>query len=109
MPNYSQIHKDFIRFKHSVKDSSSSAIVPAVSAKRCKLFKFMETSQHATTPSSQTTPESPSPKSQVDKYLAMPCLGESDDPLQFWQKYSVTFPQLAELACQYLSVLASSA
>lgn len=40
---------------------------------------------------------------------AMPCLDESDDPLQFWQQQYKNFPQLAELACQYLSVPASSA
>ena len=42
------------------------------------------------------------------KYIALACLDEKADPLHFWQQHCTNFPQLAQLAQQYLATPASS-
>ena len=73
-------------------------------AKKTKLFRHLP----RTTPITSTSSTS-SVATQVRTYLTEPCLEEDADPLRFWRNRSGDFPQLATLACRYLSVPASSA
>ena len=73
-------------------------------AKKTKLFRHLPS-----TTSVMSTSSTLSVATQVQTYLTEPCLEEDADPLRFWRNRSGDFPQLATLACRYLSVPASSA
>ena len=45
---------------------------------------------------------------KVEAYLDSPCLPEDTDPLEYWKSQQSQQPQLANLACQYLSIPISS-
>lgn len=48
----------------------------------------------------QLIQEVPPSELQVDKHLAMSCLAELDDFLQYGEQQAMNFPQLAKLTCQ---------
>nr|XP_023696970.1 zinc finger BED domain-containing protein 1-like [Paramormyrops kingsleyae] len=69
--------------------------------KRPKLFSYME---------SQSCPSADAKAlHDVIVYLNQPCLAEDVDPLAYWKGNQTSFPELAQLACQYLAIPASSA
>ena len=71
--------------------------------KRCKLFRFMGECPT----SSNFNPISV--ESQVDLYFAQQLENETCNPLNFWQRMVLEYPQLSLLASYYLSTPASSA
>ena len=46
---------------------------------------------------------------EVASYLAQPCTDRHSDPLQYWKGQKCNYPNLAQLACRFLCVPASSA
>ena len=46
---------------------------------------------------------------EVANYLAQPCTDPHSDPLQYWKGQKCNYPNLAQLACRFLCVPASSA
>ena len=73
--------------------------------KRSKLFQFM-----GNIPIARTAPTDnvDAVISKVEAYFDSPCLPEDTDPLEYWKSQQSQQPQLANLACQYLSIPASS-
>ncbi|KAI2659489.1 Zinc finger BED domain-containing protein 4 [Labeo rohita] len=69
--------------------------------KRPKLFSYME-SQSSAMPA-DTAPH------EVPVYFSTPCLTEDTDPFVYWKENQSRFPTLAQLACKYLAIPASSA
>ncbi|KAI2661217.1 Zinc finger BED domain-containing protein 4 [Labeo rohita] len=69
--------------------------------KRPKLFSYME-SQSSAMPA-DTAPH------EVPVYFSTPCLTEDTDPLVYWKENQSRFPTLAQRACKYLAIPASSA
>ena len=45
---------------------------------------------------------------QIGDYFRAPEIGEEDNPLAFWEVNQTQFPSLANLACRYLHIPASS-
>nr|XP_023696959.1 zinc finger BED domain-containing protein 1-like isoform X2 [Paramormyrops kingsleyae] len=69
--------------------------------KRPKLFSYME-SQSSSSAVAKASHD-------VIVYLSQPCLAEDVDPLAYWKGNQTGFPELAQLACKYLAIPASSA
>lgn len=46
---------------------------------------------------------------EVSNYLSEACIGEDDDPLQFWKTNQDKYPNLANVAKKYLCIPATSA
>lgn len=45
---------------------------------------------------------------EVDRYLALPRIPSSSNPLEFWAQNKVSFPKLSKLAQQFLAIPAST-
>lgn len=45
---------------------------------------------------------------EVQRYLAEPNIGRSEDPLQYWERQKLIYPHLYRLAVKYLCTPASS-
>ena len=84
-------------------ESTESPDSPPI-PKRSKLFQFMTDTPIATTPIEGINVVI----SKVETYFDTPCLPEDSNPLVYWQSQHSQQPQLAEIACHYLSIPASS-
>ena len=84
---------------------TGSMVVPCVRILKTKLEalynKFSSKFAHDVTPNGVIT--------EVDDYLATPCLPEEADPLSFWKSHAEKYPSLAKLVPNYLCIPASSA
>ena len=86
-------------------DGVCTSIWFRTTSKRSKLFQFM-----GNTPIARTAPTDNvnAVNGKVEAYLDSPCLPEDTDPLEYWKSQQSQQPQLANLACQYLSIPISS-
>ena len=84
-------------------ESTESPDSPPI-PKRSKLFQFMTDTPIATTPIEGIN----AVISKVETYFDTLCLPEDSNPLVYRQSQHSQQPQLAEIACHYLSIPASS-
>ena len=95
-----QLIVDELRQSYPQLNTTSEETAPPP-LKRCMLLSYMKNKGHIQNSSNDINHE-------IDSYFSEPCISEDSDPLEYWKSKNSTFPKLANIACQYLQIPASS-
>lgn len=71
--------------------------------KRSKFLSFMKAKRQPQRSSTDSVRE------ELDSYFSEPCIPEDGNALDYWKLKQCAMPKLANMACQYLQIPASSA